>query len=216
MRLPARLLYFVLPLGAGPALAHHPLAGLPMETGAQGLLSGLAHPVLGFDHLFFVLAAGVATRLAGRGWQVTAVDFAASALQRGAAQAEATGVADRITWLQADLGTGWQPPGTFDLVTVQFLHTPAAATRDAALRAAWAATAGTLLVVAHDPSNLTEGSGGGPPDPAVLYGPAEVLAAIGLASGGPAVVVAETRRRDSTSGNWVDAVVVARRDQPGE
>ena len=67
MRLPARLLYFVLPLGAGPALAHHPLAGLPMETGAQGLLSGLAHPVLGFDHLFFVLAAGVATRLAGRG-----------------------------------------------------------------------------------------------------------------------------------------------------
>ena len=159
---------------------------------------------------------GDALWLAGRGWQVTAVDFAASALQRGAAQAEATGVADRITWLQADLGTGWQPPGTFDLVTVQFLHTPAAATRDAALRAAWAATAGTLLVVAHDPSNLTVGSGGGPPDPAVLYGPAEVLAAIGLASGGPAVVVAETRRRDSTSGNWVDAVVVARRDQPGE
>ena len=60
----------VLLLGAGPALAHHPLAGLPMETGAQGLLSGLAHPVLGFDHLFFVLAVGVAAVLTG--WRVAA------------------------------------------------------------------------------------------------------------------------------------------------
>jgi SAM-dependent methyltransferase len=158
---------------------------------------------------------GDALWLAGRGWQVTAVDFAASALQRGAAQAEATGLADRITWLQADLGAGWQPPGTFDLVTMQFLHTPANEARDAALRAAWAATSGTLLVVAHDPSNLTEGSGGGPPDPAVLYGPAEVLAALGLAAGDPAVAVAETRRRESASGSWVDAVVVVRRDHPG-
>lgn len=66
MRLPARLLIPVLLLGAGPALAHHPLAGLPMETGIQGVLSGLAHPVLGFDHLFFVLAAGVAAMLAGQ------------------------------------------------------------------------------------------------------------------------------------------------------
>ena len=66
MRMPARLLIPVLLLGAGPALAHHPLAGLPMETGMQGVLSGLAHPVLGFDHLFFVLAAGVAAMLAGQ------------------------------------------------------------------------------------------------------------------------------------------------------
>lgn len=66
MRLPARLLSLLPLLWAGPALAHHPLAGLPMQTGAQGLLSGLAHPVLGFDHLFFVLAVGVAATLAGR------------------------------------------------------------------------------------------------------------------------------------------------------
>lgn len=65
MRSPVRLLSLALLLSAGPALAHHPLAGLPMETGAQGLLSGLAHPVLGFDHLFFVLTVGVAAVLAG-------------------------------------------------------------------------------------------------------------------------------------------------------
>ncbi len=54
-------------LGAGalfllttPALAHHPLAGQLMETFTHGLLSGIGHPLLGFDHLFFVIAVGIA------------------------------------------------------------------------------------------------------------------------------------------------------------
>ena len=51
---------------AGPALAHHPLAGAPMETFAHGLLSGIGHPVLGFDHLFFVALLGVAAALTRR------------------------------------------------------------------------------------------------------------------------------------------------------
>ena len=42
------------------AMAHHPLAGRPMQTFIDGLLSGVGHPILGFDHLFFVLAVGVA------------------------------------------------------------------------------------------------------------------------------------------------------------
>ena len=50
---------------AGPALAHHPLAGQPMETFAHGLLSGIGHPILGFDHLFFVLLVGVAALFTG-------------------------------------------------------------------------------------------------------------------------------------------------------
>ncbi len=45
---------------ASPAFAHHPLAGQPMETFGHGLLSGVGHPVLGFDHLFFVIAMGIA------------------------------------------------------------------------------------------------------------------------------------------------------------
>lgn len=61
-----RLALAILPvLLATPALAHHPLGGAPMETFAQGLLSGIGHPVLGFDHLFFVLAAGLVAGLAG-------------------------------------------------------------------------------------------------------------------------------------------------------
>ncbi len=54
-----------LTLFASPALAHHPLGGLPMETFAHGLLSGVGHPVLGFDHLFFVALMGVAALFTG-------------------------------------------------------------------------------------------------------------------------------------------------------
>ncbi|GAB4521240.1 MAG: hypothetical protein Tsb0019_22570 [Roseibium sp.] len=51
---------------ATPALAHHPLAGAPMETFAHGLLSGIGHPILGFDHLFFVALVGIAAVYTGR------------------------------------------------------------------------------------------------------------------------------------------------------
>jgi urease accessory protein len=44
-------------------LAHHPLGGLPLETFAHGLLSGVGHPLLGFDHLFFVALVGIAALL---------------------------------------------------------------------------------------------------------------------------------------------------------
>lgn len=47
-------------LAATPALAHHPLGGMPMETFMHGLMSGFGHPVLGFDHMFFVVAMGIA------------------------------------------------------------------------------------------------------------------------------------------------------------
>lgn len=50
---------------ANPALAHHPLGGAPMETFNHGLLSGIGHPLLGFDHLFFVLAVGIAALYTG-------------------------------------------------------------------------------------------------------------------------------------------------------
>lgn len=48
------------------AFAHHPLGGIPMETFGHGLLSGLAHPVLGFDHLLFVSLVGIAAFYSGK------------------------------------------------------------------------------------------------------------------------------------------------------
>ena len=49
-----------------PAFAHHPLAGAEMTTFAYGALSGVGHPILGFDHLAFVIAIGIAAALVGR------------------------------------------------------------------------------------------------------------------------------------------------------
>jgi SAM-dependent methyltransferase len=93
--------------------------------------------------------------LAGRGWQVTAVDFAASALRRAREHAESLGddVAGRIDWVQADLDA-WAPPEEhFDLVTSHYVHS--AASREALFRrlAAAVAPGGTLLIVGHHPTD---------------------------------------------------------------
>lgn len=49
------------------ALAHHALGGsIPIGFG-QGLLSGLAHPIIEVDHLAFVLAVGVLTAVSQGG-----------------------------------------------------------------------------------------------------------------------------------------------------
>ena len=47
-------------------LAHHPLDGMPMETFTHGILSGIGHPVLGFDHLFFIIAMGIVAAFTAR------------------------------------------------------------------------------------------------------------------------------------------------------
>jgi urease accessory protein len=45
-------------VGAEPALAHHVMGGEMPQTFTQGLLSGIGHPVIGFDHLAAVIAVG--------------------------------------------------------------------------------------------------------------------------------------------------------------
>lgn len=41
------------------ALAHHPLDGKIPSNFAEGFLSGLGHPIIGFDHFTFVVASGL-------------------------------------------------------------------------------------------------------------------------------------------------------------
>ncbi len=154
--------------------------------------------------------------LASRGWQVTAVDFAATALQRGAAHARALGaeVAARIRWVHADL-TAWAPAdGQFDLVSVQFMHLPAA-TRQAlfARLAARVAPGGTLLIVGHHPDDL-QTTVPRPQLPEVFFTAEEV--ADSLAPGQWDVLVAEARPRrvsdpDGQEVTIHDAVLRSRR-----
>ena len=42
-----------------PALAHHAMGSATPRTALEGLLSGLAHPIIGLDHLAFVVGAGI-------------------------------------------------------------------------------------------------------------------------------------------------------------
>ncbi|MDB1088567.1 FAD-dependent oxidoreductase [Streptomyces sp. ACA25] len=88
--------------------------------------------------------------LAEQGWHVTAVDISRTALTRGAAQARAAGVADRIDWQRHDLAESF-PPGRFDLVSAHFLHSPVDLPGERILRTAAAAVSpgGVLLVVGH-------------------------------------------------------------------
>lgn len=65
---------------AGPAAAHHPMGGETPGTFAQGLLSGVGHPVIGPDHLAFVLVMGLAAAAAGRLRLAPLAFLAASAL----------------------------------------------------------------------------------------------------------------------------------------
>ena len=68
-----------LPLLSLPAAAHHPMGGAMPATALDGFLSGLGHPVIGPDHLAFLLAVGLLAGLAGWGFgRVTA--FVAASL----------------------------------------------------------------------------------------------------------------------------------------
>lgn len=98
---------------------------------------------------------GDALWLAARGWQVTAVDFATTALARAAEQAEKLGLTDRVHWLHADLTT-WTPPASgFDLVTANFIHLPPGERDPLFVRLASAvAPGGSLLIGGHHHSDL--------------------------------------------------------------
>src|SRR5687767_9228150 len=68
-----RLLAVLAPLAAltilvRPAVAHHAMAGAIPTAFDTGLLSGLAHPVINFDHFAFIVAVGVLTAVAQGSW----------------------------------------------------------------------------------------------------------------------------------------------------
>ena len=88
--------------------------------------------------------------LAKRGWQVTAVDISITALDHAKANANRNGVADRINFLQVDLGESF-PEGNYDLVSAMFLETPLDFPRDKVLRNAALTlnSGGVLLLVSH-------------------------------------------------------------------
>lgn len=112
--------------------------------------------------------------LAEGGWQVTGVDFSEVALEKARALADARGVEGE--WTQSDLRSYLPEPQAFDLVILFYLQVPEAVRRPVLRQAAAAVGAGgTLLLVAHDSTNLEHGYGG-PQDASVLYTASDVAA----------------------------------------
>jgi hypothetical protein len=105
---------------------------------------------------------------------VTPLDFSAVAVERGRRRAADLDLARPVTWQVGDVLTAALPP--VDLAVLAYLQL-VEDERRTAVRRAWAALdrGGTLLVVAHDSTNLAEGTGG-PQDPQVLYTAEDVLA----------------------------------------
>lgn len=159
-----------------------------LVTEAAGLAAGSALDVgcgEGADALW----------LAQRGWRVTAADISTVALERGAAHARAAGadLAQRITWLHADL-TGWTPPvSAYDLVSAQFMQLPKDQ-REALHRqlAASVAPGGTLLIVGHHPSDMHT-TAPRPPAPDLFFTAADVAASLDPDRWD--IVVSDTRAR---------------------
>lgn len=120
------------------------------------------------------LAAGEgrnAIWLASLGWEVTAVDFSQVAMDRGGRVAGDL----PVTWVCSDV-LEWTPTRPLDLALLAYLQIPAAERRTA-VRLAFDSlgVGGTLFLVAHDSTNLAEGTGG-PQDPSVLMTAEDVLA----------------------------------------
>jgi SAM-dependent methyltransferase len=86
--------------------------------------------------------------LAKNGWDVTAVEVSAVALERAVAHARDAGVS--VRWVHAELEAAALPPASFDLVSAQYpalLRTPDSVAERALLAAV--APGGVLLFVHH-------------------------------------------------------------------
>ena len=145
--------------------------------------------------------------MAAAGWNVTALDFSATALEHGRTTAGALGddVAGRISWVEGDLGS-WAPAAaSYDLVSCLYVHVAGSVTDLVGRLGSGVAAGGTLFMLGHQPVDPATGR----PTPAA--GQVQVTVADALAAlDGPEwdVTVAEERPR-AIVGTGVDAVVRA-------
>ena len=112
--------------------------------------------------------------LAKQGWEVTAVDFSEVAVQKGRELAEKIELP--VRWEIQDLTAYHPAKGSYDCITIFYLHLPWDEFSEVLRRATAALKPqGVLLVVGHDTTNLEAGTGG-PQNPDVLYSPADITA----------------------------------------
>jgi SAM-dependent methyltransferase len=144
--------------------------------------------------------------LAASGWRVTAVDFSVTALEHARAMALAVGadVAERIEWIESDLGSWEPPPRHFDLVSCLYVNVAGSVSEMVTRLATGVAPGGTLFLVGHLPEDPATGE----PSPAAGQVQVTVEDAVeGLDSREWKIVLADERTRAGGTGG--DAVVRA-------
>ena len=151
--------------------------------------------------------------LAASGWQVTAVDFSSSALAHARSTAEAIGpdVANRIDWIEGDLGT-WTPAARrFDLVSCLYVHVAGSVADMVTRLGSGVAPGGTLFLVGHLPVDPATGE----PTPAAGQVQVTVEDAVGALDPQEWQILLAEERPRAAAGSGVDAVVRAvRRGRP--
>jgi 2-polyprenyl-3-methyl-5-hydroxy-6-metoxy-1,4-benzoquinol methylase len=147
--------------------------------------------------------------LALQGWQVTAVDFSAAALDYGRSMAEAAGadVAARIDWIESDLAAWKVTPGQYDLVVCLYVHLADSVEEAVRRLAGGVAPGGTLFLVGHRPIDPSTGAATAAANQTQISVEAALAA---LDAKAWELVVAEERPR-AAAGTGVDAVIRARR-----
>jgi SAM-dependent methyltransferase len=155
--------------------------------------------------------------LATHGWQVRALDFSQVAIDKGRTVATrlSRSVRGRITWQCADATdlAAAGVTGPFELVLIVFLHLPAKQRRELVTRAAeMLSPGGTLLMLGHDTTNLTDGFGG-PQDPEILFTQEDVVADLSAAPD-MHIRIAERVLRETEGRPAIDALIVANKVVP--
>ncbi len=155
--------------------------------------------------------------LATHGWQVRAVDFSQVGIDKGRTVASrlSRSVRGRIDWQCADVTDldAAGITGPFELVLSVFLHLPARQRRTTLTRAAeLLSPGGTLLVLGHDTTNITDGFGG-PQDRSILFTPDDVVTDL---AGVPdiRIRIADRVLRETEDRDAIDALVVATKIVP--
>ncbi|MBY8859072.1 class I SAM-dependent methyltransferase [Nocardia sp. CA2R105] len=155
--------------------------------------------------------------LATHGWQVRAVDFSQVGIDKGRTVASrlSRSVRARIDWQCADITDldAAEITGPFELVLSVFVHLPAEQRRAMLTRAAELLTpGGTLLVLGHDTTNITDGFGG-PQDRSILFTPDDVVTDL-AAVPDVRIRIADRVLRETEGRDAIDALVVATKIVP--
>ncbi len=146
--------------------------------------------------------------LAQRGWEVTAVDFSDVGLEKARRLASEHDV--HVDFVCAD-ATTYAPDSDVDLVVLSYLQLDAEGRRAVLEHAAsWLAPGGTVFVIAHDRTNVTDGYGG-PPSAAVCYDVAESVAALAGLTIEQAGVVERTVTNEDGVHTALDTLIIASR-----